>query len=145
MLQNQADALDCRQAVFLDVMQRAVRTEVKDWPALLNWLTVRRALDVLRKRSHQLVIESHSQEIRQPATSSDVDWAELIELIRTELLQFPVRHAEVFWLHCVEDVSLIEIALQMNLPNSTVRVYLHRAKERLREIMAAKYPDLVPM
>lgn len=145
VLENQSDALDCRQDVFLDAIERVADAEVTNWPGFLNWLTVRRALDTLRKRSREPKQQIPDSELFINHSTCSIDWDELLELIRIELANLPEQQATVFWLHCVEEVNLREIAAISTIPESTTRVLLYRAKARLRELIAIKYPDLIPL
>ena len=51
VLNDHTRALDCYQDVFLEAFERTADREVRDWPSLLRWLSVRRAIDRLRQRS----------------------------------------------------------------------------------------------
>ena len=50
LLGAHADAADCFQEAFLAALQMSRRQRVRSWPALLQTLTTRRALDELRRR-----------------------------------------------------------------------------------------------
>ncbi len=59
-------AVDCMQDVFVELYQNFKNTPVANWPALLRWLAVRRALDSLRvQRRAEACSESLSHEIEQ--------------------------------------------------------------------------------
>jgi DNA-directed RNA polymerase specialized sigma24 family protein len=49
ILKRQDQALDCYQEVFLEAFEQCGNRPVDNWPALLRWLAVHRALDRLRK------------------------------------------------------------------------------------------------
>jgi RNA polymerase sigma factor (sigma-70 family) len=55
ILGNHTEALDCFQDVFAEVLERSSSRSVRDWPAFLRWIAVRRALDRLRK--HRAVVK----------------------------------------------------------------------------------------
>jgi RNA polymerase sigma-70 factor (ECF subfamily) len=48
----------------------------------------------------------------------------------------PERHAEVFTLTCVEGLSYDEAAAVLGISENNVGVLLHRARARLRELLA---------
>ena len=50
ILGNHTEAQDCFQDVFAEVLERSSFRSVRDWPAFLRWMAVRRVLDRLRKR-----------------------------------------------------------------------------------------------
>ena len=51
VLNHHADALDCYQQVFADAFESSRSRAVEDWPSLLKWLSVRRAIDRVRQRT----------------------------------------------------------------------------------------------
>jgi DNA-directed RNA polymerase specialized sigma24 family protein len=42
IVRNRDQALDCCQEVFLEAFERSEADPVRDWPAFLRWLAVRR-------------------------------------------------------------------------------------------------------
>jgi RNA polymerase sigma factor (sigma-70 family) len=140
-------ALDCYQDVFLEAIERIEERPVKNWPALLRWLAVRRSLDRLRKERRAAAhIDSfdegalHSDGLEP---SSDAEFEELVERVRLEMARLPDRQAEAFWLRCVEEISYAEIAKQMELDVSAVGVLIHRARNRLRDLLTDLNPTRV--
>jgi RNA polymerase sigma-70 factor (ECF subfamily) len=146
ILEDHEDAADCRQEVFMDAFRRAGQRPIQNWPAFLNWLTVRRALDRLRRRQHA----GHRQRLGEAPEVADesepgreAEWDELLDLLRVELTHIPERQAEAFWLHCVEELSLAEVAGQLDVSANHAGVLVHRARLRLRETLRKKHCDLV--
>ncbi len=146
MLQDHEDAADCHQDVFVDAMRRARDQRIENWPAFLNWLAVRRSLDRLRRRP-QTTGRQPPEDVADIAVDDEpgrnAEWDELLAILRSELAQIPEQQAEVFWLHCVEEFNLSEVAEQLGLSPNHVRVLVHRARVRLREVLRRKHPDLV--
>ena len=137
---NQADADECLQEAFLGALEYARRGRVRDWGALLRRLAAARAVDRLRERRRGAsghVADWDSLEAlacRRPGTSKE---AELAERLRSALAQISPRQAEVFCLHCLEGFSYEEIAQQMAVSVAAVGVHLHRARERLRQLLSS--------
>jgi len=68
-----------------------------------------------------------------------VENAEAVELascLRLALARLPQQEAEVFYLRCLEDMTYQEIAAHLGLEVNAVGVALHRARARLRELLA---------
>jgi RNA polymerase sigma-70 factor (ECF subfamily) len=61
--------------------------------------------------------------------------AETLDQIRVELANLPGKQAEVFWLSHVEELTHQEISDSMAIPPGEVRVLLHRARSRLRDLL----------
>jgi RNA polymerase sigma-70 factor (ECF subfamily) len=145
ILGDHAEALDCFQDVFAELLKRSSSRSVGAWPAFLRWIAVRRALDRLRKyRSHAERVAQNGDLTSLPASSAGPDaqarWNELIARVQGELVRLPVHQAEAFWMHCVEEMSREEIGQHLGVPTSTVGVLVHRARQRLRHALAELNP-----
>jgi RNA polymerase sigma factor (sigma-70 family) len=140
-------ALDCYQDVFLEAIERSRERPVQNWPALLRWLAVRRALDRLRKERRAIAhIDSFDEGALHSGglePSSDAEFGELVDRVRLEMARLPDRQAEAFWLRCVEEISYAEIAKQMEMDVSAVGVLIHRARNRLRDLLTDLNPTRV--
>ena len=141
LLGNDADAADCFQETFLAAVGVWRREEVRNWQGLLRRLAVARALDRLRRRGRERRRTERVEEWGlvpggHPDPSEGAEAAELAALLRGALGRLPRRQAEVFCLRCLEDMSYEQIGSQMNLRTNAVAVLLHRARRRLRGLLA---------
>ena len=57
LVRNQADADECFQETFLAALELSSRETVRNWPALLQQLATRRAVDRIRKRLRRKRLE----------------------------------------------------------------------------------------
>jgi RNA polymerase sigma-70 factor (ECF subfamily) len=73
---------------------------------------------------------------RESDPSQEAEALELAERLRTALAQLPPQQANVFCLSCLDQLSYREIAERLKLSTSAVGVLLHRARGRLRELLA---------
>lgn len=144
ILKDQEQALDCCQEVFLEAFERSEREVVRDWSGFLRWLAVRRALDRLRKRqraSERINCDSDVTRIAGgPEPFVELEFRELMDRVRLEMARLPRKQAEAFWSCCIEEMSYAEAARQMGIDVNSVGVFIHRARSRLRELLA----DLSP-
>jgi RNA polymerase sigma-70 factor, ECF subfamily len=145
ILADHAEASDCFQDVFAEVLERASPDNVRDWPAFLRWLATRRALDRLRKRRTEAGRHSTEMEVATlPAALlgpvGQAEWNELVECVRHEVARLPAQQGEAFWLRSIEQLSYAEIGQQMRLDANTVGVLVHRARTRLRHVLARLNP-----
>jgi RNA polymerase sigma-70 factor, ECF subfamily len=141
ILRDYTESLDCYQDVFCEVLERARETEIENWPGYLRWLATRRALDRLRKRQRAQnrfdAADVSLVKTSDPGPAETAQLNELAELVRHELVKLPERQAEAFWLHCIEEMSYEEVGRQLAVEASTVGVLIHRAKLRLRKLLAS--------
>jgi RNA polymerase sigma-70 factor, ECF subfamily len=138
------DAEDVLQEVFLKVSDafdsREKRSNsIREWGAYLRTMAARKAIDCLRqRRKNRREMTAFAETVQQfPATDSDREASRHQQalLLRRALGRLDPRDAAVFSLRYLEDLSYQEIAAQMNLSVSRVGVILHRARNRLREIV----------
>jgi RNA polymerase sigma-70 factor (ECF subfamily) len=147
IVRNRDQALDCCQEVFLEAFERSEADPVRDWPAFLRWLAVRRALDRLRRVRRAAAHLSRDYDVaacaRGPEPCEEAEFRELVERVRLETARLPKRQAEAFWLCCVEEMSYDEAAGQMGTDANSIGVLIHRARSRLRELLADLNPTRV--
>ncbi len=70
--------------------------------------------------------------------SSDQDWMnelEIVEGIKQALLQLPKQMYRIFYKKYFEEQSIKEIAEEMSLSESTIKVQLFRGRKTLRQIL----------
>ena len=140
LLGAHADAADCFQEAFIDALELSRRQSVRSWPALLQTLATRRALDALRKRirrrNRETPVDLSAVPSRNPGPEAQMQAAELSDRLRQALTALPDKQAEVFCLRFLNDLSYRRIAEQLDLGRSAVGVLLHRARGSLREALS---------
>jgi RNA polymerase sigma-70 factor (ECF subfamily) len=141
LLGNRADADECFQEAFLAALEVSRRAPVQHWRALLQRLAAARAIDRLRERGRRRRREQPAEwdtvSGRAPSPPQSAADAELADQLRQALARIPPQQAEVFCLHCLEGWSYHETASQLGVSTDAVGVLLHRARKRLRELLAA--------
>lgn len=143
ILGNPQDAEDVLQEVFLKLLGgwsgRVKSASVRDWGAYLRVSALRTAIDLLRKKP-KLQRESWelAEELEAPSEENPRSVAsqnQKARLLRRAIGQLPERDAKVFAMRCFEDFSYEEIAAHLGINVNQVGVILHRARERLQEIL----------
>jgi RNA polymerase sigma-70 factor, ECF subfamily len=140
LLGNRADADEVFQETFLAALSFSSRQVVESWGALLHRLATARAVDRLRQRqrrnSRQELADFDFVGGGEAEPYQNAQAGELSERLRLALGRLPERQAEVFCLHALEGWKHEEIAKQMQITTDAVGVLLHRARSRLRELLA---------
>jgi len=142
LLGNHQDAADCFQETFLSALEVSHRGRIRNWSRLLNVLATRRSLDLLRKRIRQ---NSRSDDLTNwsivpstnPDPSSQAEEVELGTNLRKAMTKLSPREAEVLCLRYFDQLSDRQIAQQVGIEQNAVRVILHRARLRLREMLTS--------
>lgn len=141
LLGNHADAADCVQEAFTQALAVARREEVKTWAGLLRRLATVQGLRRLRCRyreaAHVAALPSECTiPSAEPGPLQVAEAGELAQALRHALADLTPQEATVFCLRCLDDLSYREIAEQMQIEQNTVGVILHRARARLRSLLA---------
>jgi RNA polymerase sigma-70 factor (ECF subfamily) len=153
LLANRADVDECFQETFLAALQYARQPsesggEVRNWSALLQRIATARAVDRLRQRYRMRVRRDDATDV--DATASDrpgpvevLAATELSHRLQAALARLPEKHAEAFCLHALSGWSYEEVARQTGTSSSAVGVNVHRARQRLKELLgdAARETD----
>jgi RNA polymerase sigma-70 factor, ECF subfamily len=140
LLGNQADAADCFQDTFGEAVKVNRREPIRQWDSFLRHLATARALDLLRVRCRERgrteVLADPAAAVSRGAGPPEVaEASELAERLRAALPELPLDQAAVFCLSCLDKLSYREIAERQGLTTNAVGVLLHRARQRLRQLL----------
>ena len=134
-------ACDIVQETFLRLWKK--RDELMDDPAQVSGYvyTIARHLraDRLRKQARETLQEEITDEDAgavMPSDSSSSDTAYLRRRLNAALAQLPPLVREAFSLFQVSELSVREIAHITGATENLVKVRVHRAKQKLRELLA---------
>ena len=137
---NRADADECFQEAFLAALEISRRGPVRHWCALFQRLAA-----APRRRSAPQPNSSRTPPVGRrlgcaggaaPLPSKAVENAELSGQLREAIARIPPKQAEAFCLHALEGWSYREIAEHMDATTDSVGVLVHRARMRLRQLLA---------
>jgi RNA polymerase sigma factor (sigma-70 family) len=104
----------------------------KTFKSWLSTITVRTALDKIRANKTALTyVEDYDD---TPEDHVDVEQKLYAEDILKLMAELPELHRAVFNLYEIEGYSHDEIGSMLNIPVSSSRTYLTRAKQKLREL-----------
>ena len=142
LLGNHADAADCFQEAFAGALEISRHQEVRNIAGLLVQLATTRAIDRLRQKTrqnrHQADAPAWEEALSPDAGPVDhAQTGELADHLRQAIGRLPPQEAKVFCLRHLSEMSYRQIARELNVNISVVGVSLHRAKARLREVLAA--------
>ncbi|MBN1509138.1 MAG: sigma-70 family RNA polymerase sigma factor [Sedimentisphaerales bacterium] len=140
VLRDASLAHDVHQEVFLAIWRRWHKYDGQvNWTAYLYRATVRKALDLARRRARHGMpvgtVETQDSASLHAVTTNGPDGAlaadELEQRLASVLARLPRREADAFILSRLERLETAEIAGIMGCAESTVRVHLHRAVAKL--------------
>ncbi len=148
LLSDRSDVEECFQETFVSALKLSRRESVTSWSAALCRLATARGMDRLRQRyrragrTHDSAAATKISEgpLRETATANagPAEQAVATELsvrLRQALLLLPERQAEVFCLYAICGWTHREIGEQMQMTENAVGVTVHRARQRLHQLL----------
>lgn len=140
LIRDAAEAEDLAQEVFLRAHSR--RETLRDAQALESWLfqiATHASIDRMRLRARaaerevnkpaeELPIADHSR----PSALTVVQQAEMSECVQRYVAKLSNAYKAVLLLHDADGLTAVEIAHLLNLPLTTIKMRLHRARRQLQ-------------
>ena len=147
MSNNPHEAEDISQEAFLRAYQSLARFNPSyKFSTWLYQITLNIIRDKFKRKEIDYVsldtpVETDDSEFfPQPADFTNnpeqiITQKENIQAIQQAILSLPLKYREVLVLRHLQDLSYIEIANILKLPQGTVKIRLYRAREQLRKIL----------
>lgn len=152
MLGDYRDAEEVAQDVFLKVWQKLSKwdTEQGSFQAWLNTVARNTIIDAIRKRNRDPVVSFdvspedderplNEHEDPRPGPEKQLEAQEARELIESSLQLVTKPNHRIAWiLRHLEGYSIAEIARILDRKEGTVKIWIFRCMQELREIMKKK-------
>jgi RNA polymerase sigma-70 factor, ECF subfamily len=138
LLGHAADTEDAVQDALLDAFRLRALEPVDNWGALVRHLATRRAIDRLRKRRTASLLPLETFDVPAPESEQPESVAaerELADRLRWAIAELSDREASVFSLRYFGETANSEIALILGISTDAVGVALHKARNRLKELL----------
>ncbi|MCK4241133.1 MAG: sigma-70 family RNA polymerase sigma factor, partial [Candidatus Atribacteria bacterium] len=149
MSNSSHEAEDISQEAFMRVYQSLAHFNPSyKFSTWLYQITLNIIRDRLKKKELNYIsldapVETDDSEFyHQPADFTNnpeqiITRQEDVQEIQQAIYSLPLKYREVIVLRHIQDLSYIEIANILKLPQGTVKVRLYRAREQLRKILGA--------
>jgi RNA polymerase sigma-70 factor (ECF subfamily) len=142
------DAKDITQMVFVKLYHNLKRYDPeKKFTTWLYRIATNAAIDFVRKfkkQKFELLEENWGVSESPDATpSEELALKMLKEFILKSADRLTYKQRTAFVLRDVDGLDIAEVSRIMDMPQATVRWYLHRARARLRGDIRRKYPHLL--
>ena len=156
MSNNPHEAEDISQEAFLRAYQSLARFNPSyKFSTWLYQITLNIIRDKYKKKEIDYVsldtpVETDDSEFyHQPADLTNnpeqiMAQKEDIQAIQQAIRSLPLKHREVIVLRHLQDLSYIEIANILKMPQGTVKIRLYRAREQLRKILTNSNSNFPP-
>lgn len=140
---NVSIAEDIFQEVFikvaLNIDKFEKRSSEKTW---IIRITINTCKDYLKSSWNKKIIPMETVESASKSYSEEeILKEEKSEIIIQEILKLPIKYKEVILLYYYQDLLTSDIAKILNLPESSVRTRLRRAREIIKEKLKLALED----
>ena len=137
---DRADAEDITQETLIRMWeQREQWNEIQSLEAWGLTISRRLALDHTRKSQFQATqqetVNYHLSTVNLETPDEQLDQKQRIEAVRRLIDQLPEVQRTIIQLRDIEGLHYDEIAQATNLTETQVKVYLHRARKKIRDAM----------
>lgn len=145
-VRNEFDAEELANETFIRAFNkvgsfRNAKVEVSTERAFRAWLSriaVNISIDFIRSRKSTLSLDEVGDvllPIEPIGSASDLDVEDIYKLLE----RLPAIQRVIFMMYEVEGYSHEEVGKALDIPESTSRTYLSRAKQRLKKLYAASF------
>ena len=134
-LKNRQDAEDCVQEVFLKIVEKMPSFENAEHEK--SWI-IRAAINICKNRL-KLFWNRNVGAIDEAEKIGVFDEYDEQSGVLTAVLNLPEKYRTVIYLYYYEEYTTIEISKIVGKNESTVRSYLHRAREKLKSVLKEGY------
>jgi len=152
MVKQPEDAEDICQDIFLSVFRNIGNfrgdSKLSSW---IGSIAYHVCIDFLRKKGKEKMIFSGNPVVDDKKgspvnmTAENIDRSRLKAVVHDLIDRLPVSYRTVITLYHLEDCSYREIAAITGMPEGTVKSYISRAREMIREQVVRLIPDIRPV
>jgi RNA polymerase sigma factor (sigma-70 family) len=141
---HEADAHDMLQLTYLKAIRRWSTVSGLTDPQRHRWLATTLTREVLQmwRAPHQsretAPDDGDGPESASADNTSVIDHRDRLRQACRAIARMDGRPAEVMALHCLAGYEIAEVAEILEIDQATVRVHLHKARTRLRTMMAGQ-------
>jgi RNA polymerase sigma-70 factor (ECF subfamily) len=148
MVGHNRDGEDLFQQVFFRVFkgikQFRADSRLSTW---MGSITHHVCVDYLRKRKREMGIQSYDDDQKlMHSFPSDVNWKQaekedINRLVLESIAKLPADFRTVITLYHLDECSYHDIAEMTGMPEGTVKSYISRGRNQLREMLTTLIPD----
>lgn len=140
MLNNRAEAEDVAQEILIKLWNK--RTELGEIKNIEAWsirLTKNLSIDKMRSKHRRTeeIKPGFDRLSNDVAPDRNLEGLDAVSRVRQLMDELPEKQKTVMHLRDIEGLSYKEVSEALDMPLNQVKVYLHRARQRVREALLA--------
>jgi RNA polymerase sigma-70 factor (ECF subfamily) len=129
-------------AAYKAIGRYSGRAELSTW---LWTITYRQGINYLRRNRKQWQLEAELDEqisdSREPGPAATMQGRETEKIVWEAVERLPRLWAMAVILHYREEKSIVDIAKIMQIKENTVKTYLFRGRDKLKQVLAAAFEE----
>ncbi len=152
LINKREDAEDLCQDIFIrvfkDIGKFRGESKLSTWIGTIAYHT---CIDYLRKRGREKLFPTDDMgkvslgKMVEEKVPGNVDKLYVKQIVHKIIEEMPVHYRTVITLYHLEDMSYKEIGQITGMPEGTVKSYLNRSRQILRDRIIQMIPDIYPV
>jgi RNA polymerase sigma-70 factor (ECF subfamily) len=147
-LRHREDAEDVTQEVLIRLWKHRDSIDPSSTSTWVMRVARNLVIDVSRRRQARTAVFAEGADMVEMAAPSGqaadtaADRSELRSRLEAALMELDEPYRSIVVMREIQGLAYEEIARALNMPLGTIKVYLHRARRRLRESMRTEMNDV---
>lgn len=145
-LQRPEEAEDVTQDVLVKLWKHHEGLEPERLAPWVMRVTRNACIDAIRRRQTQNAVFARDVDVEmatnfavvEPNAVQDVERMEFRQTLETALAELDDPYRSIIVMREIQDMKYNEISQAMEIPLNTVKVYLHRGRRMLRELLTGR-------
>lgn len=144
-LSGNNDVYDLTQDIFISML-RSLKTYKKEHASFRTWIyhiATNKIIDYRRKKILKTITLNEIDIADEQDFIRQIEQSELLLKIERYVSCFPPIVQQIYRLHIYGDFTFAQIALDLNVPESTVKSHYYRLQKKIRKEFYHDYRDVI--
>jgi len=152
LINQREDAEDLCQEIFIrvfkDIDKFRGESKLSTW---IGTITYHTCIDYLRKKGRGKLVPTDNMravavgKMAEETASTKVDKLYIKKIVHKIIEEMPIHYRTVITLYHLEEMSYKEIGQITGMPEGTIKSYLNRSRQILRDRVMQMVPDIQPV
>lgn len=145
ILRNRDDAEEAAQEAMLRSWRWLGQCRAADPAPWAKQISRNEAMRIAKRRAHRRLELAADELPESGSVDPELERLPATDSVRSALEQMPAADQLLIRLRYTEDLTQPQLAEAFNMPEGTVKIRLHRARARMRDLMLTAEAELAPV